>query len=406
MRKDGREIPAGWTVGTLGEVAVFSTGKLNSNASVQNGKYPFFTCSPETLRINDYAFEQEALLLAGNNANAIYSLKYYKGKFNAYQRTYIIGLKNPVQSDYKYLFYALNLKLNYLKDISHGSATQFLTVKILDELDILLPPLPEQRAIAAVLSSLDDKIELLRDQNKTLEAIAQTLFKRWFVEFEFPDEFGKPYKSSGGEMVDSELGEIPSGWRVGKIYELLEVDYGYPFKSELFNTNKDGLPLIRIRDLKDGDPSIFTNEICPQNYVVFPGDIIAGMDAEFRLYVWKGEKGLLNQRVCRFRPKEFASHIFVLETMRPFLAFYERTKTGTTVSHLGKSDLDFIEAIIPEKSLIELFSNSSEAIFRKIIANNSQIQTHVAIRDVLIPKLISGKIRLPETEKFIRDAGA
>ena len=95
-----------WKEITLGEIAIFKTGKLNSNAAISNGEYPFFTCSPETLRINNYAFDQEAILLAGNNADGNFSIKYYKGKFNAYQRTYVI---TPIRGkvDIKFLYYAL-----------------------------------------------------------------------------------------------------------------------------------------------------------------------------------------------------------------------------------------------------------------------------------------------------------
>src|SRR5690606_2479081 len=101
-----------------------------------------------------------------------------------------------------------------------------------------------------ILSSLDDKIELNNAINKNLEDLAQALFKQWFVDFEFPNENGEPYQSSGGEMMESELGMIPKGWEVSNIYEIAKVIYGAPFKSSLFNQDQKGLPLIRIRDLK------------------------------------------------------------------------------------------------------------------------------------------------------------
>ena len=103
-----------WKEYKLGEFATFKTGKLNSNAAVENGCYPFFTCSPETLRINDYAFDQKAILLAGNNAEGNFNIKYYEGKFNAYQRTYVI---NPIDKrlDIKFLYYALSICLQSFK---------------------------------------------------------------------------------------------------------------------------------------------------------------------------------------------------------------------------------------------------------------------------------------------------
>jgi type I restriction enzyme S subunit len=236
-----------WQETTLGEVIDFTTGRLNSNAAVIDGKYPFFTCSPETLKIDIYAFDCKAILLAGNNANGQYPLKIYEGKFNAYQRTYVITPKKQEKIDLDYLYYLLNIQLNYFKEISQGSATKFLTAVILKNLSLELPPVSEQKKIAAVLSCLDHKIENLRKQNETLEVMAQTLFKHWFVDFEFPNEDGKPYKSSGGEMVRSELGEIPAGWRVGELGDVADVKSSKRiFLSEYVEF---GIPFYRSKEI-------------------------------------------------------------------------------------------------------------------------------------------------------------
>ena len=167
---------------SLLDLVNLTTGKLNSNAAVETGKYPFFTCSPETLSIDQFSFDTKALLLAGNNAEGNFCLKYYEGKFDAYQRTYVLTLDDESVTTYKYLFYYLKTKLLELKNNSAGSATRFLTLSILRDIRVPLPPLPEQKAIASVLSSLDDKIDLLHRQNKTLEAMAETLFRQWFIE--------------------------------------------------------------------------------------------------------------------------------------------------------------------------------------------------------------------------------
>ena len=143
-----------WETVNLSEIVDIKTGKLDSNAAVESGKYPFFTCSPETFRIDDYAFDAEAILLAGNNANGIFPIKHYSGKFNAYQRTYVITVKNSSTLYLKYLYYQLTTQLSLLQEFSIGSATKFLTIRILNPLKIPLPPLTEQRAIAEILSAL------------------------------------------------------------------------------------------------------------------------------------------------------------------------------------------------------------------------------------------------------------
>jgi type I restriction enzyme S subunit len=121
------------------EILQFTTGKLNSNAAVQNGLYPFFTCGQEILRTNTFSVDEEVVLLGGNNASAIYPVFYYKGKFDAYQRTYIIKPRPEFNISFKYLYFFWEDKLDYLKNISTGAATKFLTLKILNDIDVPLP---------------------------------------------------------------------------------------------------------------------------------------------------------------------------------------------------------------------------------------------------------------------------
>ncbi len=134
------KIPEGWEVKLFSELVDYKTGKLNSNAAVETGDYPFFTCSQETFRTNTWSFDCECVLLGGNNANAIYPIKYFEGKFDAYQRTYVITEKNRDQITPAYLYFSLLLKLTHLKNISTGSATRFLTKGILDNLEFIVPP--------------------------------------------------------------------------------------------------------------------------------------------------------------------------------------------------------------------------------------------------------------------------
>ena len=157
-----------WKKVRLGDIANFKTGKLNSNAAELNGIYPFFTCSPETLRINSFAYDQKAILLAGNNANGDFCIKYYEGKFNAYQRTYIISTESNSTCYLKYLFYSLKVSLNNFKHISQGTATKFLTLPILKNFTIPYPPVNIQEKIASILSSLDDKIAVNNQINNNL----------------------------------------------------------------------------------------------------------------------------------------------------------------------------------------------------------------------------------------------
>ena len=267
-----------------------------------------------------------------------------------------------------------------------GSAQPKLNQANLLSITLSLPAIEEQNKIASFILSLDDKIELNRRINANLEAQAQALFRSWFVDFE-------PFRD--GPFVDSELGKIPQGWKVGDIYTYMDVIYGAPYKSALFNTDKKGYPLIRIRDLKTYSPQFYTEEILPNTEYVDFGDIVAGMDAEFVPYIWKGEKGLLNQRVCKFIPKyDYVSKYYILSLIRPELEFVQSYKVGTTVSHLGKSDIDKFKVITPPAEIVKRFSCIVDSFHQQIIKLAKENLNLSALRDTLLPKLMAGEIKI------------
>ena len=143
----------GYTVLEWNNVFNTRTGKLDSNAATENGKYPFFTCSKDILYIDDFGFDQEALLLAGNNAAGKYDVKYYKGKFNAYQRTYVLTLRG--NWSYQLFRYQLEDKLEYLRQQSLGGLTKYLTMKILGELSFIIPPIEKQKEFELFVQQVD-----------------------------------------------------------------------------------------------------------------------------------------------------------------------------------------------------------------------------------------------------------
>ena len=174
---DKENLPEGWRMGTLGEVAKIVTGKLNSEDAVENGMYPFFTCSQETYRTNSYAFDQEAVLLAGNNASAIYPLKIYNGKFNAYQRTYVISSLLQTVSN-KHLYYAIKDKLEEFKGSSQGTTTKFLTIKILDEIPVIIPNVESFINFSPHMDSLYNNLSIFREENEKLTELQSLLLAK------------------------------------------------------------------------------------------------------------------------------------------------------------------------------------------------------------------------------------
>jgi type I restriction enzyme S subunit len=279
-------------------------------------------------------------------------------------------------------------------------------------LRITLPPASDQKAIAHILGTLDDKIELNRRMNETLEAMARAIFKSWFVDFDpvlakaegrdpgLPKPIADLFPTT---FQDSSLGHIPQGWRVDSIYEIANVIYGAPFASSLFNSEKRGTPLIRIRDLADESPAVFTTEVHPKGYLLKPGDIAVGMDGEFRAYLWAGVESWLNQRVCVFAPKPGYSAVFVRNSIFALLAQVEATETATTVIHIGKNDIDRFTVIIPNVPVVEAFKRQCQPWYDRIVANKQQSRTLAALRDALLPKLLAGEIRVVDVEKTIRE---
>ena len=277
-----------------------------------------------------------------------------------------------------------------LASLTNGGAQQNLNAQQIKDFEIKLPEIQIQQKIADLLWSIDNKIICNKSINDNLEQQAQALYKSWFVDFE-------PFKD--GEFEESELGLIPKGWSTGNIYKYINVIYGAPYKSNLFNENKEGYPLIRIRDLKTFFPQFYTTEVLPQTEYIKLGDVVAGMDAEFIPCLWQGETGVLNQRCCKFvgKDKEI-NNLFVLHLVKPELEYVQSYKTGTTVSHLGKADIDRFIVILPDEAIVHQFSKICRPLLDEQNKCAAEIRRLTNLRDALLPKLMSGELKINEID--------
>lgn len=298
----------------------------------------------------------------------------------------------------------------HLHGFRDGSVAERLNMPTIRGLPVPIFSRGDQDAIASILGALDDKIESNRRMNETLEAMARAIFQDWFVAFgptRAKMEGQPPYLAPDlwalfPDRLDGD--GKPLGWTEASVYRFAEVIYGAPFASSRFNTDRRGLPLIRIRDLGDHDPSIFTDEDHPKGQTIDPGDIVVGMDGEFRLHQWKGPRALLNQRVCHFRPKLGVPRAFVVHALTEPLAFFERGKVGTTVIHLGKADIDTIRLIDPGQAILDGFGSIVEPFLSRVIANSAESRTLAGTRDLLLPRLMSGELRVEDAERAIEAA--
>jgi type I restriction enzyme S subunit len=322
---------------------------------------------------------------------------------NLFRLRFALDKANP--RFYFYFFKSVRGK-EAIQSIAKQTAATSITASDLINLHVPCPSLQTQNEIAAFLGCIDDRISLLRETNTNLEAIAQALFKSWFVDFDpvhakmqgrapegmdeataalFPDSF-----------EESELGTLPKGWSVASIYDVAKVIYGAPFASKQFKSEPPGKPLVRIRDLKDERPGVYTEEIHPKGYLLQPGDITVGMDGEFRAYVWGGEEAWLNQRVCVFQPEKGANSVFVRLSIAPLLAAVEASETATTVIHLGKNDIDRFKINHPGNLVLAAFASLTTPIYQRIVGNKQMIQNLAGLRDTLLPRLISGQLSVTQ----------
>lgn len=275
---------------------------------------------------------------------------------------------NPL---YLYYYFCLEEVRQFVRNIAVGATMPSINTKLLGEVPVSVPSIQTQRRIAAILSSLDDKIELNNKINANLERQAQALFKAWFVDFE---PFG---------------GSKPRTWVETDIYQLANVIYGAPFKSAQFNTKGIGTPIIRIRDLKEQQFATYTTEVHPKGYLLRPGDLVVGMDGEFRPYIWGNGEAWLNQRVCVFEPKRPKGKMFLYCLIKPLLFACERMQVATTVIHIGKKDFDTFRFTLPTEDVLEMFDALTTPLYDMIVSNKQENRRLAEIRDTLLPHLLA-----------------
>jgi type I restriction enzyme S subunit len=388
----------------LNKLVLFQTGKLNSNAATPNGQYPFFTCSSQTMKTDTYSFDKECILLAGNNANGIYSLKYFNGKFDAYQRTYVITTLDNNTLLNRYLFYALQLKLELLKTMSTGVATKFLTLTILNDIDISLPLLSTQRKIATILSAYDDMIENNQRRIKNLEEMAQNIYREWFVKFRFPGH-------EKVKMVDSELGMIPERWKIKNATEAISVN---PVTPTVKETEK---PYVAMEGLSNNSMLISITEYRFGS----SGAKFKNQDTLFARITPCLENGKTG--FVQFLPSgedtAFGSTEFIVLRSRTLCPEYvylmartESFRENAIKSMSGASGRQRVQYECfkkylfahPDRETLSKFSALTSPMFRYIYLLSKKNECLRRSRDLLLPKLISGEIDVSDLEIRIEEA--
>ena len=298
-----------------------------------------------------------------------------------------------------FLYFFLKNYERYFKNISGGTTYESINKDQIEDIELSIPEDPnEQKRIADVLSAFDEKIELNNKINQTLEQMAQAIFKEWFVKFRFPG-----YEKT--KFVNSELGQIPKGWKIGKIKDVVGVISGYPFSSRLYSP-KDGLGVVTIKNVQDGQfitefNSFIKKENIPTNlnstYYLKSGDIILSLTGNVGrvCFVYGGEY-LLNQRVAKLvpkRPNDFAYCYFLFRqgTMQNYMINMAK---GSAQPNLSPVEMSNTSLVIPPSETLDDFSKIAAPIYERILNNSNQYMFLTSLRDLLLPKLMNGGIRV------------
>ncbi|WP_304332089.1 restriction endonuclease subunit S [Brachyspira innocens] len=317
------------------------------------------------------------------------------------------GFKSLIMKDGnipEFFYYLLKYNMDSIKNLGNGTTFMEVNSTSLKKLELNIPPLEKQKKIASILSSLDDKIELNNRMNKILEEMAQTIFKEWFVNFNFPSEEGKPYKDSGGKMIKSELGAIPDGWKVDSLSNVFDISIGKtpPRKEvECFSYDNKDIKWVSISDMgKSGLYILDTSEyltpeaVSKYNVVIVPKDTII---LSFKLTIGRVsiviEDMTTNEAIAHIKTNDKKLNEYTYFYLKNF-KYSTLGSTSSIAQAVNSKLIKSIKYIVPRKNILDNFHLKVRDIFNKIKFNQIENQKLDSIRDTLLPKLMSGEIRV------------
>lgn len=352
--------------------------------------------SEEELQNNFIELNENSLLLSINGT--LGSMAFYRnervmlGKSSAY-----LNFKSPINKFY-YYYFQLPFVQEYFFNVATGSTIKNLSLKSIQDFEVPFPESNEWKGIASVLSSLDSKIELNNRINAELEAMAKTLYDYWFVQFDFPDKNGKPYKTSGGKMVWSEelKREIPEGWAIGTLLDIANYENGLPCQ-KYRPTGADFFRVIKIREMNEGFSSNteFVGTDIPEKAIIENGDVLFSWSASLDVKLWTGGKGALNQHIFKVTSNNYPKSFYfyqLINYLQHFKMMAENRKT--TMGHITQEHLKQSRIAIPPKELTLKLEKIIAPLFSKKVINEIENQKLTELRDWLLPILMNGQVKV------------
>ena len=330
----------------------------------------------------------------------------------------LIRPSSPIRKDFLYYLFHSRPYRNEVLASATGTTVKHTSPERIRAFKFMLPPLDEQRAIAHTLRVLDDKIELNRRMNETLEAMARSIFKSWFVDFDpvrakakgldacLPPDLAQVFPDT---FKDSEVGPIPKNWGLRTLYDCATYINGSAFRTEDFCQERSGLPIVKIGELKDGitvQTKFTLRSLAPQ-YRIRSGDILfswsGSPDTSIDTFIWTGGDGWLNQHVFKIEshlPEERLFVYYLLRSLKSVFVEIARNKQTTGLGHVTAQDLKRLKTVFPNTETLDAFNRIVEPLFEKVYCSRRESHTLATLRDTLLPKLISGEIRVKDAEKL------
>jgi type I restriction enzyme S subunit len=415
------KIPEDWEVKEVGETCVLIRNPFMPDSRDIRNYVALEHIEQGTLRLkgigkssdaesNKFVFKKGQVLFGKLRP---YFRKVYRPDFDGVCSTdiFVIDAREGFDTAFLFYFFANQDIVNEATRSSEGTRMPRASWRYITKLTRAYPPLPEQRAIAKILSDLDAKSELNRQMNQTLEQIGQALFKRWFVDFEFPDENGRPYKSSGGELVDSDLGMIPKGWEIGKLGSHISFNRGCSYTSEELRDSENALVTLKSIERGGGFKADgfkpYTGDY-KEHHIVKNGDVVVAHTDLTQNAEVLGKPAIVRE-VPRFKKLIASMDLGIVRpndetTSNSYLYYLLKTDlfqnhaygyaSGTTVFHLSSKAVPEFRFALAPKELVKRFSKVVDGLTAKIRQAFSEAEDLSEIRDSLLPKLLSGNLRV------------
>lgn len=308
--------------------------------------------------------------------------------------------KGIVRPDYFCLYLSSDFFVQLAAKNVTGSIIQEIRIGDLMNIDVIVPPMDVQEKIANSIDMIDKKLILNNSICSDLESMAKLLYDYWFVQFDFPDENGRPYKSSGGKMVwnDKLKREIPEGWKVGNLYEIADYNNGIACQKYYAKDGESKMPVIKIGEMHDGitNNTEYVIESIPSKAIIDDGSILFSWSATLEIMLWTGGHCGLNQHIFNVVPKKYFGRNYVYETLTAYIVNFKKMAEArkTTMGHITTDHISQSRIVLPDKNNICRYEKETKGMLDKLICLKQENQELTSFRDFLLPMLMNGQIKI------------